>query len=926
MVSPLPGADAPPDPDAEPPRVGVVVLNWNAAWFTRRCLRSLAAQDYPSERLRVVLADNGSVDGSLEELEHWLAQRGAPEVELIANGANLGFAEGCNRAVRRLLEPGPDRVEHVALLNNDAYAEPGWLHSMVAVMKADDRCGAVSSRLLLEPGFVAVEVETGDSALTVVSAALTPGEPKPGPNVEPRASASGAAASIDVLGRLRTDGFDDEGALDWPPRRVWRLGPHATGTLWVPAGGGPGEVTIGLADEAGMVHRVTRALPEGRTTLLNGIGTGLNESGEGFDIGYGRPDPWADAAIGDDGRSGGSDSPIASVPVQGFCGGSVLLRASALEDSGLFDPTFFAYYEDTDLAWRMRRAGWRMGTAADAVAHHAFGASGGGGSKWHVFLDRRNWLVTNFRNGDPTERRRALGWLWRGAWRLFRVNVFGRLRRGRAPQAQPLLTWELAALTAAVRAPGARRDRRPGWRPTDRVRGAFQPTGTPKAPEPWPGGPLVTYVDVGETLKAGYRAGIQRVVCALVAELPGSDERIELVPIRWCERNQRFRRITSDEYASLLRSGGAPDMPDDSAAVAGAKQAVRATLDRLGVIGAVRRGREQVFGVRRRALEDSLVIEELAQRAVLLEVDAVWNEVQVDREQLLRDARGRGVRVATFVHDLLPLRHPDWFAPALRRIFDPVALAQLAHSELLLCASAETARQVAEVCAAESIDAPPVQQVPLGVPESATTGEPADIPAALRKGRYVLVVGTLEPRKNHAVVLDAFESLRDSHPDLQVVFVGRYGWGSDELVDRIRSHPTSGSRLHWFDEAHDDLLEALYTRCAAVLVPSHSEGFGLPAIEALAHGVPVVASSGGSLNEILGSAPEGAVRFAAPESPEHWVAAIGDLLGEQELARATDAAKRYVPPRWSRAARAFSTALLETFATPAVAAEPEDSL
>ena len=920
MVSPTPGPAVAPDPtpdDARLPVVGVVVLNWNGAWFTRRALSSLLALDYPAHLLRIVLVDNGSVDGSLEELTHWLDGLPAgsvgipalPRIEVIANGANLGFAEGCNRAIRHLLQTGPARVDHVALLNNDACAERGWLRSMLAVMEADDRCAAVSSRLLLEPTFAAVDVDSGDSALTLLSAQLTPGDRQ-------QKHGGGVPAAIDVLGRVRTTGFSDEGALDWPPRRVWRLAPHSSGRIWVPAGAGTCTVSVALADESGAVGEVTRSLATARTTLLNGLGTGLNESGEGYDIGYGEPDPWS-------GEQPPHSNPFAEHAVRGFCGGSVLLRAAALDEVGLFDPAFFAYYEDTDLAWRLRRAGWRVTTAQAAVAHHAFGASGGGGSRWHVFLDRRNWLVTNFRNGDEVERRRALGWLWRGAWRLFRVNVFGKLRRGRRPQLQPLLTWKLAALTALVRTPRARRTARPGWRRTNRVRGAFQPTGSPRSPEPWPGGPLVVYVDVGETLKAGYRAGIQRVVCAVVAELPGADDRVELVPIRWCERNGRFRRITGEEYASLLRSGGTPELPDDSATVAGAKDALRATAERLGVIDPVRRGREQVFGARRRAVEDSLVLDSLAPGAVLLEVDAVWNETGVDRQELLGAERARGVRVATFVHDLLPLTNPDWFAPRLHEIFDPTALAQLRCSELVLCASAATEAQVGEVCDREGIELPRVSRVPLGATLVGGAGADGDqpvgggtavLPGDLGTSPYVLVVGTLEPRKNHEVVLDAFDSLRADGADLRLVVVGRYGWGSDALVERIRNHRDHGSRLHWFDDAHDDLLGALYGSAAVMLVPSRTEGFGLPAIEALSHGVPVVASPGGALGEVLGAAPPGAVRFADPDSPGEWAEAIAGLLGDDDArAAAAGAAAGFDPPSWRRTAEGFAEELVSRF-------------
>src|SRR5690348_14601882 len=79
------------------PRVRVVVLNWNSAWFTLRCLRALARTDYPADRLEVVLVDNASMDGSLERVRAAFG-----DVRVVRNERNLGFAEGCNRAMRDL--------------------------------------------------------------------------------------------------------------------------------------------------------------------------------------------------------------------------------------------------------------------------------------------------------------------------------------------------------------------------------------------------------------------------------------------------------------------------------------------------------------------------------------------------------------------------------------------------------------------------------------------------------------------------------------------------------------------------------------------------------------------------------------------------------------------------------------------------------
>lgn len=122
-----------PDP---PPRVTVIVLNWNGREDTLACLRSLQACTYPS--LDVLMVDNGSEDGSED------AVRAAfPDVDVLQTGANLGFAGGNNAGIERALERGAD---HVVLLNNDTEVDPDFLEPMVEAA-ADPTVGIVGAAI-----------------------------------------------------------------------------------------------------------------------------------------------------------------------------------------------------------------------------------------------------------------------------------------------------------------------------------------------------------------------------------------------------------------------------------------------------------------------------------------------------------------------------------------------------------------------------------------------------------------------------------------------------------------------------------------------------------------------------------------------------------------------------------------------------------
>jgi GT2 family glycosyltransferase len=117
------------------PRVGVVVLNYLGVDDTLACLESLAALDDP---VRVIVVDNGSADGSAARLA------AVPDVDLVTNESNLGFAGGNNVAIARLLDDG---LEFVWVLNNDTLVEPATVRELLAVADADRRIGAIGSVL-----------------------------------------------------------------------------------------------------------------------------------------------------------------------------------------------------------------------------------------------------------------------------------------------------------------------------------------------------------------------------------------------------------------------------------------------------------------------------------------------------------------------------------------------------------------------------------------------------------------------------------------------------------------------------------------------------------------------------------------------------------------------------------------------------------
>lgn len=120
------------------PRVSIIILNWNSYEVTLDCLLSLRKIDYPN--FEMVLVDNGSVDGSPEKL-----LENVPEIRLIRNPTNLGFAGGCNVGMRDALRRGTD---YLLLLNNDTIVAPDFLSQLVSFTESDKKIGAASPKVL----------------------------------------------------------------------------------------------------------------------------------------------------------------------------------------------------------------------------------------------------------------------------------------------------------------------------------------------------------------------------------------------------------------------------------------------------------------------------------------------------------------------------------------------------------------------------------------------------------------------------------------------------------------------------------------------------------------------------------------------------------------------------------------------------------
>jgi glycosyltransferase involved in cell wall biosynthesis len=226
--------------------------------------------------------------------------------------------------------------------------------------------------------------------------------------------------------------------------------------------------------------------------------------------------------------------------------------------------------------------------------------------------------------------------------------------------------------------------------------------------------------------------------------------------------------------------------------------------------------------------------------------------------------RARGVHMAFVVHDILPLRMPQYFPPEIA----PMTLewiktvSSVAHR--IVCNSRSTADDVyswLNEVGPETQQPLSIQYFHLGADLHAsapTRGLPDDadqILARLRSRPSFLMVGTVEPRKGHLQVATAMEELWAQGIDTNLVMVGKRGWNIDlidRLEERMRKEPFGSSRLFWLQGITDEMLVEVYRNVRALVAASEAEGFGLPLIEAAHYGLPIIARDIPVFREVAG--------------------------------------------------------------------------
>lgn len=277
--------------------------------------------------------------------------------------------------------------------------------------------------------------------------------------------------------------------------------------------------------------------------------------------------------------------------------------------------------------------------------------------------------------------------------------------------------------------------------------------------------------------------------------------------------------------------------------------------------------------LRRRA---SLFEHQAGDQLVLL--DSSWHVSTFSTvENLKRD----GVGIVAVVHDLIPLVRPELSDDRLHSIFtnwfDWIAV-QADGFVAVSCSVCEHVRREIISRFGEKQAADRWYGVFHHGCELDQVRTETEVPLSLvepfSSGSVYLAVGTIEPRKNHEYLLDAFELAWASGSEARLCIVGRIGWKREALIRRIRGHAEFGKCLFMFNDISDSGLQYAYDNARALVFASHDEGFGLPLVEAMQRGLPVMGSDIPVFHEIGG----GYIAYFDLHSPQ----SLADLVIEFE--------------------------------------------
>lgn len=268
----------------------------------------------------------------------------------------------------------------------------------------------------------------------------------------------------------------------------------------------------------------------------------------------------------------------------------------------------------------------------------------------------------------------------------------------------------------------------------------------------------------------------------------------------------------------------------------------------------------------------------------------------LDRPGLARWLRRTAQRPLFFAHDLIPLTHPEYCRPGEARLHAARMRNLLASATGVIANSAATLADMRQFADRSGAPLPPAIAAPIAgaaLPASVESTPPLARP-------YFVVLGTIEPRKNHQLLLHAWRELVQQAGDAapQLVVIGQRGWECENAADLLERCDALRGHVLEVGACSDAELARWLRHARALLFPSFAEGYGLPLVEALALGTPVIASALDVFRETAGDVPD----YLHPLDGPGWLRLVRDYAEPASARRAAQCERlaAFRAPTWQQ--------------------------
>lgn len=322
---------------------------------------------------------------------------------------------------------------------------------------------------------------------------------------------------------------------------------------------------------------------------------------------------------------------------------------------------------------------------------------------------------------------------------------------------------------------------------------------------------MTLYLDISHFLKTRLSTGIQRVVVEFLARVINDTYKVHI--IHFDTDSNRYKALLNDEVKLFLQD------------------------------------------IRNYRFKNSLDIELFTpsnENRIFFDIDVVWNS-EPKRETLYKKLKSYNFKIHNIIYDLIPIIHPEFFYMQTKENFPNFLYSVYKQSDFIFFISNSTQNDFYKTQKTTNINRKiPSKVLLLGSDFSSKSSNIQTKYSDLLTKKYILFVGTIEPRKQQDLALKAFENVYKYHNDLHLVFIGKVGWKVDDFIDRINTHPLKDKNLHHLTDVNDATLTQFYKNAFLVSYFSKYEGYGLPIAESLFYHNITITLKNSSIYEVGG--------------------------------------------------------------------------